>query len=83
MGIGAGVVAGGGAFGWTGEGAAMRGLFTLIGLFVCLGGLRIVDLVSSKLHDEDNIGTTEGIGRAGLTEEVAAMSRLAANGLWG
>ena len=54
-----------------------------MGLFACLGGLRIVDLVSLELHDEAIIGITEGIGGAALTGEAVAMSRAAANGLWG
>lgn len=79
MGIGAGVVEGGGTLGWIGEGAAIRGLFTLIGLVGCLGGLCIVDLVSSELHGENSIGKTEGSGKAGLTGKAASMCGAAAN----
>lgn len=80
MGTGGEVAAVCGTLGWTGDGDTTRGLLTLMGLFACLGGLRIVDLVSLELHDEDIIGITEGIGGAALTEEAVAMSRAAANG---
>lgn len=80
MGIGVGVVAGGGKAGWEGEGAAIRGLFTLIGLVGCLCGLRIVDLVSSELHSENSVSKTEGSGQAELTGKAASIREAAANG---
>ena len=83
MGTGAGVVAGGGTLGWCGEGANIRGLFTLVGVFVRLGGLRIVDLTSSELYGEDSIVLTGNTGRVELTGKATAMSVAAANGLWG